>query len=368
MKNLIPNLIAVAAIAALVASCSNELKVTDKWKEIPVVYGLLNQQDTVQYIRVQRGYLDENRSAVTVGGINDSIYYQNMQVQLQPIYISTGQPVGSPVTLTRVDGNLEGFPKASGVFSNAPNWLYKVRSANLASFTATTPNSTNIKYKLLLTNGDTRKTYTAETPLVRDIQIDNPLQTAQGLQWSEGRSINFKWTDPSIAINNKATISASDLEIEVQYDERQNNDPTRFVTKSIVWTAAKGLRPTNVLTGEFAVSLSNDAFTTFLATNIPENPDVYRCGSSIRIYVRILAAGDALSQFMTNYADNAGIASSDIFTRYSNISGDGRGVFSSRYIKRSFAFTLKDDVINEIVIGAKTRKLRFEGTSTTKCN
>ncbi len=38
----------------LITSCSNEFDLNEKWKDIPVTYGMLNPKDTAQYIRLER--------------------------------------------------------------------------------------------------------------------------------------------------------------------------------------------------------------------------------------------------------------------------------------------------------------------------
>ena len=92
------------------------------WKSIPVVYGLINAQDTAHYIRVEKAFLDPNVSGPELARIPDSLYYDNIQVQIE----RTGSSEDT-YTLNRVDGNLEGFVREDGLFAKSPNYLYKLK-------------------------------------------------------------------------------------------------------------------------------------------------------------------------------------------------------------------------------------------------
>jgi len=40
----------VLCLSAFLVSCNNDLEITADWKDIPVVYGILDAQDTVQHV------------------------------------------------------------------------------------------------------------------------------------------------------------------------------------------------------------------------------------------------------------------------------------------------------------------------------
>src|SRR6188508_2297236 len=58
-------------------SCSNELDITADYKETTVIYGLLNQNDTAQYVQIFKGFLDDNMSALVIAQNPDSIFYDD---------------------------------------------------------------------------------------------------------------------------------------------------------------------------------------------------------------------------------------------------------------------------------------------------
>lgn len=48
------------------SACANDFDVTAPWKEIPVVYGILSPQDSAHYIRVEKAFVDPEKSALEI--------------------------------------------------------------------------------------------------------------------------------------------------------------------------------------------------------------------------------------------------------------------------------------------------------------
>ncbi|HEX5626239.1 MAG TPA: hypothetical protein VFX48_09500, partial [Saprospiraceae bacterium] len=110
----------------ILSSCSEDFQLTEPYKDIPVVYGIIKRTDTAQYIRVQKAFVDENLAASQIAKNPDSLYYTNPEVKL--INATTKKEY----TLFRVDGNLEGYPREAGPFATAPNYLYKILTKDLS--------------------------------------------------------------------------------------------------------------------------------------------------------------------------------------------------------------------------------------------
>jgi len=84
-------------IAVFVLSCDNELDLVAESKEVPVVYGLIDQADTAQYIRVERIFVDKEIAPAEIAQNPDSLYYEGI----------------------------------NGVFASSPNYLYKILTADI---------------------------------------------------------------------------------------------------------------------------------------------------------------------------------------------------------------------------------------------
>ena len=44
---------------AFIASCDNDLDIIAEWKDISVVYGILNAQDSVHYVKLNKAFLGQ---------------------------------------------------------------------------------------------------------------------------------------------------------------------------------------------------------------------------------------------------------------------------------------------------------------------
>lgn len=64
----------IIAAAVLFASCEVEFSPNDNWKDIPIVYCLLDQDDDTTYVRVQRCFMGEGNQ-LQYAQIGDSINY-----------------------------------------------------------------------------------------------------------------------------------------------------------------------------------------------------------------------------------------------------------------------------------------------------
>ena len=73
-------LLSLLLLLGLVA-CKNDLDITDDWKDVTVVYGLLDANADTNFIRVERGYLGSEPAANSFDK-PDSIYYSNLDVVL----------------------------------------------------------------------------------------------------------------------------------------------------------------------------------------------------------------------------------------------------------------------------------------------
>ena len=184
MKKIIPGIIIILA-AYFIAGCSTKFNVAAPYQNTTVIYGFLDEADTAHYIRVQKAFLDENKSALTLAQVADSNFYANLNVRMEEIDISNGGSTFiDTLHLSKVDLNLEGYPKQAGTFFNTPNYAYKFKKALNPSYS----------YRLVVTNLSTGVTDSAETPLIDDNNvvsntfvipiIDNLITNLVGLDFS----------------------------------------------------------------------------------------------------------------------------------------------------------------------------------------
>ncbi len=147
MKKLLSILVLAGVIG--MSSCSEDFEVAAPYKNITVVYGMLDKGDTAHYIRIQKAFMDENKSAIDMSKVPDSSYYKSLVVKMVEYSNNT---LTNTFDLTKVNLNTEGYIKQSSVkdqsFFTNPNNGYKFK-ADL---------KTDRTYRLLITNTETGRT------------------------------------------------------------------------------------------------------------------------------------------------------------------------------------------------------------------
>lgn len=152
-------------LLGLLASCSEEIEVAAPYRPVTVIYGLLDISDTAQYIRIQKAFLDENKSAIQMAQVADSNFYSSLDVHFQDFNSTSllnASTLVADETLSRVDLNAEGYTKESGAFFNTPSFAYKTRRPLLSGHT----------YRLIVNNSQTGESDTAQTPIIGNSSSD----------------------------------------------------------------------------------------------------------------------------------------------------------------------------------------------------
>src|ERR1700753_263242 len=108
MKKIVIPFITIALFA--LASCSDKFNVAAPYKNITVIYAYLDCQDTAHYVRIQKAFLDQSKSALTMSQSPDSSFYANINVVIKRYSIVDTSYLDS-IHLTRVDLDNEGYPK-----------------------------------------------------------------------------------------------------------------------------------------------------------------------------------------------------------------------------------------------------------------
>src|SRR5690606_33649965 len=124
MKKLIP-LIGIMVGSLSMLGCSEDFQVTAPYKKVTVVYGLLDPQDTAHYIRIQKAFLDENKSAIQMAADPDSSFFSELVVTMTAFSDPEGQTPVETHTLEKVNLNQQGYPKEEGPFFTDPSYAYK---------------------------------------------------------------------------------------------------------------------------------------------------------------------------------------------------------------------------------------------------
>jgi len=325
-KNLYFVLMLVSMI--VLSSCDNDIELVAPYRNIPVTYGLLDKNDTAQYIRVEKAYLDPAVSALILAQEPDSLYYPQLDVVLENL------TSGDEYSLTRVDGNLEGYPRASGVFAESPNWMYKIKSSAMRM-------RSGDRFRIKIDRGEPYEEITGTTTLIGDLILVRP---------RPGSSLDFSGQgDQSIVWQGDAASRFFDVVLYIYVSEwdPSTSDPKRVI--EIPWELARSLTDPRL-------NFSKKEIYSLLANRLEEDPSLVRSLDSFKLEIK--AGGEELYRFIQVSLANTGITASQEIPRVTNLS-EGYGVFSSKASLTESDFDITRATFDSLKTNPLTAPLNF---------
>jgi hypothetical protein len=332
-------LLLLIPVLFLFASCSEDFEVSAPYKHITVVYGLLNTADTAHYIRIQKAFLDENKSAIDMAKEADSSFYNALTVQLKEL------STGVVETLQKVDLGQEGYAKEPGVFFQAPSYAYKTKRY-------LNPDS---RYRLIIRNATTGLTDSAETAIIA--ASSGKFQVPD---FVFGYNIHF----PAVRENDEFRV-----EVIVPDNAKLVEGIVRFhyVDKD----GATGLQTDRILDYTFASTVGNAGkplfltrfqreFYAFLGSAMPAAPaNIQRYMDTAEVFV--WAGSEEFATYQQINGAQGGLTADQIKPIYTNIKGqDVYGLLASRSMRYRLA-PVTDASIDSLK--SKLPALNFRGRS-----
>lgn len=290
-------------VMMLAGSCKNDIDTNADWKEIFVVYGLLNGNDSVHYLRVNRAFLSENQSALEVAKVVDTSYYNQLEVKVDEF---EGNTLRNTFILTTNNK----LAKDTGLFGNYPNVLF--------SFEAKLSN--NREYRLTVKNKTTGNMATAKTVLVTaPLQLNNPSFSSTNFLIDTARSLNLTWTPGFNA-------ALYDLTMRFYWDEydsatNQLIDSNKFID----WPMAQNREPSsgNVISSR----VPGNNFYAYLADHVPHVVGRYRRPKKMDFMY--WAADNEFKIYREVNEPSIGLVQKK--PEYTNLSNGHYGLFASRH-------------------------------------
>jgi len=295
-------------LMAFINSCSTKLDVNADYKDITVVYGLINPSDTNHYIKINKAFLQDNVNANTLAADHNNFDYPDgdLAVTVQE-FSAVNNTLLNTYNLTRTVNEI---PKDPGVFDNSTNVLYKFVEPNI---------DRNNTYTLKIVNNKLNKEITSETGIVGNIVVTKP-NTISGINFVAGD----KFTVNATTGKNVMRIAAF-----VVFNYKEYYTDSTFIDKKVVMPLGeqKGTNPNGGESLEF--NLINGDFFSFVASGVPD-PSTIPFFSHRQIgYVTLEFdyAGTELNTYMEVSAPSNGVNQDK--PEYTNIV-NGIGIFSSR--------------------------------------
>lgn len=332
----------------LVSGCSTDLDVTGDYHETMVVYGLLDQSQPKQYIKVNKAFLGKG-DALLFAKIKDSVQFVNsLDVKLTRVSDGKEFTLSPDNTIQKNEGTFYSGDQANAIYS------FSSTGAN-----ALNPNST---YSLSVTNRANGNTVTSTTSLINDFQITKP--------YSPTNSTSFIFTTPNensrLFVEWLSAKNARMFQLIVRLNYEDYTD-----SNGIKDTAAHYLDwifPVHTTTSAAGnETMGNDfsrvEYLAYIGNNLKSYTGLVS-RKAVNVHLVVIAGGQELSTFIDVNKPSGGLVQDKpIYTNITN----GYGVFSSRYYKAPFTLTLTNSIpgkeLDSLACGRFTKKLKFLNAS-----
>jgi hypothetical protein len=316
-------ILTMSVLFGFLASCSTDVELYADYKDIPVIYGLLNATEDTNYVRINRAFSGNNENPINaneVALIADSCNYPGKLkayiVEFKQGYGNTFQPTGDTLMLDTmtIHGKQEGTFYAPNQKVYFTDEKYKLTNNN---------NHSKYKYKLFVYKGN--DTISAETGIVGGEDFKIATYSMHFEARSSDKFSKIKFTPAENAV-------FYDIEFVFNYHESINGGPV--VDKQVSYSCgSKNVDELNTENSLFYFTYSNNILFNLLEKAIgadtvmdSNHPNVVRYFDMKPIQIKLSAGADELYNYIQV---NSQSGFSQTVPDYTNVTG-GYGVFSSR--------------------------------------
>ena len=323
------SLFAALILTIIFTGCETEINVIAPADPTPVVYCILNQDSTMQYLRLSKSYIVDD--ATIPPGSSDSLLFA------RATKVAVEEVINGKVTRRAYFTPME-IRKDSGFFPRE-NWVYR------AEFTV----KPETDYRLVIYLDNTDKIIYSTCYTVGDFQIVNPVYPeVRYIHMLPDHNLTFYWTKSLNAAIYQLGFVMHYMEIsESEAVEKEILIPLR----SIFY-----LQPNDNL---FSYPINSVNFYSYLAQKMTVNPGLLR--QCLKIDAVIISGGEELGYFMQIQQNGQTFSLMD----YTNIQ-NGIGIFSSQVVRRINGFSLTEQSVDTLAYGQFTNSLNFVDRTGTR--
>ncbi len=327
--------IALSLSLFTIFSCSNEIELAGPYKNIPVVYGLLDYKLDTNFIRINKAFLG-NGNALLYAQEPDSLYYDSLHVYL--LKFNGTSKTDSIVLFKTVNAT----QKDSGIFSNIDNVLY-----------ATTKTlDPQAEYEIHIYMPAWQEEISSRVKLCRSIQFSTPYSTATLIRFeslaSNSPSESIRWTHDQ-------NTKMYQLAMRFNYYEWPLDNPSNTTIKSAYREFNVFDGSTQIIANNVAYPITKGDFYATLTSRIQPNPNVARRVKDIDF--KVFQIGPELQKYIEMNEPSFGLVNKT--GTYTNLSGNALGIYSSRTTFEVKGYRFDNLTTDSIIGGQFTGNLGF---------
>lgn len=291
-------------------ACETDFDVTASYKEVTVVYGLISQNDTVHYLRINKAFLGDGNALEYAKIADSNSYGKTIEVvvtEVSPANVRK-EIIFDTVTIHSID---------SGTFYYPDHLMYKAAALL----------SEKNHYELRIRNSKTGNEVTSGTYLVSDFDVTKPTSgmRAIGFKRSVTTTQKYEW-------NSGKNGKKYQLILHFYFKEKSDGQDT--ILRKIDWYFPA--QTTSGLNGgeKMSVEYLNEDFYKQCEILIPYADAEKEAQVDGRVAdsfdMEFVVIGDDINTYLdVNGSTGSLLSEKAIFTNINN----GVGIFSCKYIK-----------------------------------
>jgi len=291
-------------ILPLLFSCETDFDVNANWKDVTIVYGLIDPNNEDQLIKINKAYLGQG-DAIQMASISDSTNYDpsNLIVKIHRVREQVFNTYDTLSTVVLTDTVLD---KDDGLFSTDDNIIYTFKKPS--SFY-----NTNSIYVLEILNLSSGQKVTSETEIINSFSFESLNPSFEWGLYNGELADSLRFRTKNIEWQNSNNGVIYQLDILINYLENG-------IVNSLSWSQPL----VEYSSGNMSLKIKGDQFFQFLENNLDNNTTKQFLNLDL---VMTIGAQDLKTYIDVNQPFSGIVQERPVFSNIDN----GVGLFSSRY-------------------------------------
>ena len=319
-------------VGLLAIACKPDFDINAEYKDVTITYAIINPSDSIQYIKIYKGFLTEGNAFVAASDLNNTSYYDSISVVLNEI-------VNKQVIKTFELDTTTAIPKDSGIFAYPTQVLY----------CTTEPLNTEAQYELVITNKYSGKKVTAKTDVVTNFRLLYPRPGG-----------NFNISSNSTRLTLTRPNNAVAYEIIQNFYYIEVNKATKEAKKYVISRKINTLPIRDVGTTDFYYTYRpNDIYRIIGSRLKPDDRVVRYCDDKCTELVIWATEKNLLTYMDVNTSSSSIINDKNIYSNFESEDNNAYGILGSRNVHRQ-RYNISQASEDSLVRGILTRHLGFD--------
>jgi len=291
-------------ILPILFSCETDFDVNANWKDVTLVYGLIDPNNDDQFIKINKAYLGQG-DAIQMASISDSTNYDpsNLIVKIHRVREQVFNTYDTLSTVVLTDTVLD---KDDGLFSSDDNIIYTFKKPS--SFY-----NTNSIYVLEILNLSSGQKVTSETEIINSFSFESLNPSFEWGLYNGELADSLRFRTKNIEWQNSNNGVIYQLDILINYLENG-------VVNSLSWSQPL----VEYSSGNMSLKIKGDQFFQFLENNLDNNTTKQFLNLDL---VMTVGAQNLKTYIDVNQPFSGIVQERPVFSNIDN----GVGLFSSRY-------------------------------------